>query len=208
MTRIAVEELAEKVSTSVAASAMTGMSGNFERFRTKTFLDNVVVELERRGTSQFKIQERIDMFWEEFEKVAREALRKRCQEYKEAMELGEDEGDADDEDESDDEVDENSEDDEDSEDEDDRLSEDAAEDFEPSRKRRSSDEDDDDIEPIRKRRKSDEYDKEDAPSEDEGDRDSDEVIEAPRKRRTERPKGLQMEVFPDTNQTLCTQVYG
>lgn len=86
MTRIAFDEVADKVSTSVATSAMTGMSGNLQRFKTRAGLNNVVVELERSGTSDFKIQGRVDMFWEKI--GTRAAMIKRSQEYKEAGGIG------------------------------------------------------------------------------------------------------------------------
>ena len=70
------------------------------------------------------------------------------------------------------------------------------------------DEDDDDVEPIRKRRKGVEGNVEADTSDEENDGYSDEVVETPRKRWEEKPKGLQTQVFPGIDETLCTQVCG
>lgn len=100
-----------------------------------------------------------EMIYSEKEVGTRAAMIKGSQEYKQAMELSDDE---------------------DSEDEDDRVSEGADENFEPPpRKRRPRDEDDENIESIRKRPKSDEGIGEADPSDEEDHGYSDEVVETP-----------------------------
>ena len=44
-------------------------------------------------------------------------------------------------------------------------------------------------------------------SDEEDDGCRDEVVETPRKKWKEKPKGLQTEVFPGIDEILCTQVY-